>query len=300
SGSRDLDPEDESNLTAHAKWLQVPPSQDALQTAEALGPIGAIDWLVVDHYGIDARWEQMLRPFVGSILVIDDLADRQHECDMLLDQNYYLDANSRYDGLVPPHCRQLIGPGYVILRPEFKHLIDTRLRDRSSVRRLLVNFGGVDPDNVTGLAVEAVLELQRPMLAVNVVIGASNPNRTALEQQLERLPSGVLHVQTTKMAALIATADLALGACGASTWERCYLGLPSLVVVVADNQRQAAADLHCNGIIENLGNARDLTVSVVSTALRELIDAPTRRAAMSRRSIEILSATGGDIVKLME
>lgn len=102
------------------------------------------DWLVIDHYGLDLRWERLVRPFVGSIFVIDDLADRRHDCDLLLDQNYYRGAESRYAALVPASCHQLIGPGYVILRPEFERLKATRERDRTTVRRILVNFGGVD------------------------------------------------------------------------------------------------------------------------------------------------------------
>jgi UDP-2,4-diacetamido-2,4,6-trideoxy-beta-L-altropyranose hydrolase len=225
------------------------------------------DWLDVDHYGIDWRWEAAMRPATRQILVIDDLADRVHDCDVLVDQNYYLKLSSRYDKLVPFGCRKLLGPRFLLLRPEFKNTKLSLPRQIGDVKRILISFGGTDETNVTCMALDAITLLGRPDIALDVVIGATSPHRAAVEARLSALPQSLLHVQTSRMAELIMGADIAIGACGSSTWERCYLGLPTLVLVLADNQRQGAAELNATGAILNLGEAHDMTPNSLALAI---------------------------------
>lgn len=191
---------------------------------------------MVDSYALDHKWEKFLRPHVNKIMVIDDLANRAHDCDLLLDQNYYRDIEHRYDGLLPLTCRKLLGPEYALLRPEF-HQAKKNLRKRDGkIRRILVFFGGSDPSNETKKALQAIKLLNRPEIAVDVVVGAGNPHREEIKQICSEMPNTTYYCQVENMAELMAAADLAIGAGGVTTWERLYLELPTIAIAVAENQ----------------------------------------------------------------
>jgi UDP-2,4-diacetamido-2,4,6-trideoxy-beta-L-altropyranose hydrolase len=285
-------PEDNDGFKSFS-WLA-----DAQQVLNNF-PVEEADWLVVDHYEIDARWEVMLRSRAKHILVIDDLADRPHDCDVLLDQNYRLNLAHRYDGLVPPNCTKLLGPRYLLLRPEFINARKSLRRDYSTVKRILVNFGGTDEPNLTMRAVNAIQSLQLPNLFVDVVVGQTNPHQAALQQEVRALSGFAFHLQTDRMAALICAADLAIGASGSSTWERCSLGLPTLALVLADNQREAARELGEAGIIVNLGDARDVPVTALASELDKLIKDRLRRIALSSRSLKVVPGDQPSIAQLL-
>lgn len=224
----------------HACWLGVSQIQDAADSIQALSDANW-DWLIVDHYALDSCWESMLRQTGKKILVIDDIADRQHDCDILLDQNLYVDMETRYIGKVPAHCQLLLGPRYALLRDEFRQLHD-QIKPRSGpVKRVLVFFGGIDAANYTGNTIELLSKMDVPDLHVDVVIGTQHPVRERIEADCARLRF-VFHVQTNRIAELMATADLAIGAGGSAIWERCCLGLPTLTICGADNQHKQISD----------------------------------------------------------
>ena len=136
-------------VNAESPWMSW--EEDAKLTSRVIEEWGKADWLIVDHYALDSGWEASLRPSTGQIMVIDDLADRQHDCDLLLDQNFYEGLDRRYCRLVPGTCRKLLGPKYALLRPEFIRA-RANLQERSdAVRRVLIAFGGVDRSNETCL-----------------------------------------------------------------------------------------------------------------------------------------------------
>lgn len=232
---------------AHSNWLGTSQAQDASDSAEALAD-RKWDWLVVDHYALDARWESAMRNTAGKIMSIDDLADRKHDCDVLLDQNYYRDMQTRYDGKVPEHCRLLLGPRYALLREEFRKLRAQVKPRTGEVRRILMFFGGVDAGNYTGHAIEALSGLGIKGVEVDVVIGAQHPRRAEIEQACAT-QGYACHVQTSRMAELMVAADLAIGAGGSVTWERCCLGLPALSICTAENQRRQIADAAEAGLL---------------------------------------------------
>lgn len=241
--------EEESTVPAHAHWLGTNWESDAEQTVAALTDEASWEWLVVDHYSLDDRWESNIRPLVHRIMVIDDLADRPHDCDLLLDQNFYKDMEIRYQGMVPSHCHQLLGPGYALLRREF---IETRKRLREcdgAVRRILVFFGGVDSRNMTAVALDACAQLNRPDISVDVVVGRTNPHIDALREQSRHALGTTIHVQESNIAELMNESDLAIGAGGTVMWERCCLGLPTVVWSIAENQALQIADAAQAGII---------------------------------------------------
>ena len=236
----------ETDELTHAAWLTTSQAKDAEQTMAALGK-GAWDWLVVDHYALDHRFEMPLRKICQHIMAIDDLADRVHDCDVLLDQNFYQDQTKRYLDKVPSHSRQLLGPSYALLRSEFKAMRDKVQVRTGKVNNILVYFGGVDAENLTGQVLDVLIKLNLS-IQVTVVIGQQHPQKEKI-QQLCAQHRFVCHVQTAQMASIMAEADLAIGAGGTSVWERCSLGLPSLCVATAENQRQQLHDLQFAGMV---------------------------------------------------
>jgi UDP-2,4-diacetamido-2,4,6-trideoxy-beta-L-altropyranose hydrolase len=254
-----------SSDLGHAHWLGTSQQADAQDTIQALSD-STWDWLVVDHYALDVRWETSLRQKTKNILVIDDIADRNHDCNVLLDQNLYADMSSRYDGRVPTHCQLLLGPRYALLRDEFRKLHEQAKPRTGQIRRILVFFGGVDAENYTGRAIEALVKIDIPELHVDVVIGSQHPHRAQIQGKCTQY-GFVCHVQTSQMAELMAAADLAIGAGGSSNWERCCLGLPSLLTAIAENQVLANSALAEFGAVDYLGKSSKVSVDKWRRAL---------------------------------
>lgn len=274
--------------SGHAAWLGVPWQSDVQEVREVLGRLPRQDWLVVDSYALDCRWEEALRPLVGRIMVIDDLADRPHDCDLLLDQNLVPHPESRYTGLLPLNCRQLLGPRHALLRPEFWRERQ-RLQPRDGrVRRILIFFGGSDATNETAKALRALRLLDREGIAIDVVVGAANPHRQEIAALCKTLPRITYHCQIENIAELMARADLAIGAGGTTTWERCFLGLPSLTMVLAENQAQIAAAIAAAGATRNLGFHDQVTPEMIAAALRESFAAPEQLREMGKRAMAVM------------
>jgi UDP-2,4-diacetamido-2,4,6-trideoxy-beta-L-altropyranose hydrolase len=276
---------------AHAAWLEVDEARDLAETQALLGRIGGADLLVVDHYGLDARWESAVRARSGRIFVIDDLADREHDADWLLDQNLVAGMQERYDRLVGERCIKLVGPRYALLRPEFAQQ-RSALRARDGVvRRLLVSLGGMDADNVTLRVLDALASLSARALAVDVVAGAANPHAALLRQSCARHERWRFHHSTGRMAELMAEADLALGAGGATTWERACLGLPALILVLGENQRETALAMSAAGCAEAM-QAEETITERLASAISGLLAAPERLREMARRNLELVDGLG--------
>ncbi len=251
----------------YEQWLGVPWYQDARDTIEAMGS-HAFDWLVVDHYALDARWEEALAPKVGRILAIDDLADRPHAVDLLLDQNRP-EHTEAYAALCPKGCHRLLGPRYALLRREFLEARRAVQPRSGGVGRLLVFYGGVDATNETSKALRALQTLGRDW-HVDVVIGATNPHRAEVERRVVDLKGAVLHVGSTEMARLMAQADLSLGAAGTATWERAGVGLPVVATVVAENQQEIGSEIVRCGLGQCLGEAAQVGEQDLVQALLDL------------------------------
>jgi len=211
---------------------------DAEQTQQLL-PEGPVDWLVVDHYALDADWELLLRGRCQRMMVIDDLADRQHDCDLLLDQTLGR-LEEDYVQLVSENCTLLTGSQYALLRPEFAELREMSLqrRVRPQLQRILISMGGVDQHNATGAVLAALNKSSLPQeCQVTVVMGEQAPWLQTVQEQAEQMrwPTTV-QVNVDNMAQLMVESDLAIGAAGSSSWERCCLGLPTILLVLAENQ----------------------------------------------------------------
>ena len=233
---------------AHAHWLGCDWQTDALQSCEAISV--TVDWIIVDHYALDHRWETAMRAKCARIMCIDDLADRPHDCDLLLDQSLGR-CSQDYAMLVPQHAKLLLGPKYALLRPEFAQWRDTSLarRETTQLRHILVTMGGVDADNVTGRVLTALQGSDIATLdKITVVLGPHAPWREQVIRQAADMPI-LTQVLTgvDNMAELMASCDLAIGAGGSTTWERCALGVPSILIILAENQRNIGRSLHQSG-----------------------------------------------------
>lgn len=250
---------------SHSTWLGATQEQDVQGCIPILNVLKP-DWIVVDHYALDARWEHGISFHCRRLMAIDDLADRPHECDFLLDQTYGRTSN-HYRKFVPTGCLLLCGSQYALLRPEFPILRDYSLRRRRSpaVSELLVSMGGVDITNTACAVLQAMHATSLPAACrITVVMGQTAPWLYEVQEQAANLPwSTRVLVGVRDMAQLMADSDLAIGAAGSTTWERCCLGLPSAILVVADNQRYAAQLLAKNQAVRIIDGGSGLQASIV-------------------------------------
>lgn len=229
---------------AHAAWLGCDWHSDAQQCRFLLSD--KVDWLIVDHYALDHRWERVMRTTCQRIMVIDDLADRPHDCDLLLDPSLGR-TETDYRDIVRSDTQLLLGPEYALLRPEFAQWRATSLarREAPKLRHILVTMGGVDRDNVTGRVLATLNQIRLPTVEkITVILGRLAPwrNEVHIAAAGMRIPTIVLS-GVDNVAELISSCDLAIGAGGTTTWERCSLGVPSVLLVLADNQLNIAKQM---------------------------------------------------------
>lgn len=260
---------------------------DACETIKRVKEIDSVDLLIVDHYSLDENWEKALRPYVKKVMVIDDLANRKHDCDLLLDQNYYENLHTRYEQLVPAHCTMLLGPKYVLLRDEFFN-VHPRVRD-GSIEQILIFFGSSDPTGETIKALRAIEQLNDDRLKVDVIVGASNPRCEEIEKMCQNMSSVTFHFQVNNMAMLIQRADLAIGAGGAITWERAVLGLPTLTVTIAENQLETTKLLHHIGATIYVGKSENISVAMLTQNIEQLLNDKQLMKQLSKRSEQIVN-----------
>jgi UDP-2,4-diacetamido-2,4,6-trideoxy-beta-L-altropyranose hydrolase len=257
---------------------------------------GGCDFLVVDHYGLDARFERACRPWAKTILVIDDLSDRSHDCDILLDQTPGRQA-SDYAGLVPGHCAILAGSQFALLDPRFRRARERLGAPSDQVRRVLVGFGGTDPAGATVRVLEA-LAVAKLGTAVDVVLGIANDDMGRIRQLAAQLdPPAAVHVSVDDMASMIARADMAIGAGGVSALERCCLGVPSITITIADNQRKLADELARSGATENLGPVSELSTRNIAEAVSHLASDSEWRRKMRAAALAVADGLGAARVR---
>lgn len=253
-----------------------PETADAQASKAAIGNT-RYDWLVVDHYDLGDRWEKDMASQADRVMAIDDLG-RHHDCDLLVDQNYPNPIHQMYQAAASAKCVLLLGPEFALVRPEFTKLRSHSLaRQRDKLSKVLVFMGGSDPLNETSKALNGIALAGISDLAIDVVIGGNNPHRSVVEAAYGRLPSAQLHVQTQQMADLLASADCAIGAGGSTTWERCVLGVPALVTILADNQEPIAVVVAAAGAHRVLGWHDAITAKDYADALRMLDGEKLRR-----------------------
>ncbi|WP_238348334.1 UDP-2,4-diacetamido-2,4,6-trideoxy-beta-L-altropyranose hydrolase [Pseudomonas sp. RW10S2] len=277
----------------YSRWLGASQAQDARACVELLGDV-PVDWLIVDHYGLDIAWEKVLRASARHLLVFDDLANRDHDCDVLLDQTFGRDV-ADYQKRVPEHCMSLCGASYAVLRPDFQQFRPVSLKRRQSpaLEHVLISLGGVDKANATGALLGALAQIERYDISrITVVMGASAPWLEDVRRLASNMPVQTdVKVNVQDMAQLMVEADLAIGAAGSTTWERCCLGLPSFMLVVADNQMFSAQQIAQSGAVQMLVLDETLP-DQLSALLARASKEPDFLPGMSSRAREIVDGDG--------
>ncbi len=292
-----LDSVDASENDTHSSWLGVSQQQDAEEAITRLREISIKpNWLVVDHYAIDSAWEQCLRPYVENIMVLDDLANRTHECEVLLDQTLGRVEND-YQGYVPQNAHLLLGPQYALLRDDFRRLRDQSLERRrgiTKIKNVLVSLGGSDPHNITGWLLEIVKDTELE-LNFDVILGPGMLHRDTLLNQ--NYPNFIrIHDAVKEFAGFVSRADIAIGAAGTTSWERCCLGLPTLLIVTADNQGKIAEELERAGAAKIVGQVGQLNRDHLVENLQKWKRNPKIVSEVSQRAADICDGYGVDRV----
>lgn len=263
--------------------------EDARLSIEAISKVRA-EAVVVDSYGLDWVWESLVREELGvPIVAIDGLADRRHTADIVVDPTYVKDDRDRWLGRVGADTQVLRGPRYALISPRFEGQLVKRPSRDGRVERVLVSFGGSDPQNLTDRALDAFELLTDLNLALDVVVGAGHSTPQAVQARCANLPNATFHHATTRMADLMTAADLAVGSGGITTYERALLGLPAIVIVAAANQvTQVASVAQANALLA-LGTAENVTSEQLAFAVRSLAadeDAVRRMSAAARAIVE--------------
>ena len=254
------------NSLSHGDWLGATQYQDASECMKKL-KTSKVDWLIVDHYAIDQHWQQSLKAYYCKLLVIDDLSDRRHDCDIFLDQNFGRKEQD-YKRLLPKSCEILLGSKYALLREEFAKWRKYSLERRKNpaMKKILVSMGGVDAENITGQVLEELSLCKLPEdIFVTIVMGGTAPHLENIRQMVNNLPyKAELKVNIDNMAEIMANVDLAIGATGSTTWERCCLGLPTIQIVIAKNQNIIAELLVRKNAIKLIKEVEELSSILIS------------------------------------
>lgn len=281
--------------TAHACWLGASWQQDAEDTGLALQQ-DRPRLMIVDHYALESRWERRIGEMGMHIAVIDDLADRSHDCRWLVDQNCLPAQQARYASLLPRDCVTLFGPSFALIRSEFRTAKSVRnLRD-GRIAQVLIFFGSVDSGDYTTRAILAIRELESSQLRVDVVTGMANPRRQSIEALCRQDSRFSYHCQVTNMAELMAAADLAISAGGFTSYELAYMGVPSILFPLSPIQERVSAELAARGAALRLGQTDVFPEAELRESLRILLDSAARCRQMTCAANEIFDGAGAQRV----
>ena len=263
----------------YLSWLGATQEQDSEQTIRVIPK--NTDLLIVDSYALDEIWHKQLRPYTKKIMVIDDLADRQFDCDVMLNQNLGIQKED-YKEQVPDNCELLLGCEYALLRPEFPNLRERALEKRKNtkeIKNILISLGGYDPENLT----YNILKEIRAKFDITVVLGGSSPHNVMIKNYAKTKNISVI-IDANNMAELMIDADLAVGASGSTSWERCCMGLPTLLLIAEDNQREIAKSLTQLGAVKII---KDLSKDLIG-----IEDEFTIWQEMSAKAQEVCNGLG--------
>ena len=282
-------------VKAWQPWLQ------SLNTQATSSVHRTIDWCIYDNYGLAADFVKVIKPSCRQLMAIDDLANREHPVDLLLDQNAVFGMQTRYQTMLPAACTQLLGPQYALLRPEFYSSSmpitaqTSSARSYQRVNRILVSIGGSDTVGLTERLCKLLFAQQVfADISLDVVVGSAYEKITELTELIAARANSRLFVQTNEMASLMRQADLAIGAGGSSQWERALTHLPSLVVAVADNQQPGCEYLQHLGAIQYLGRVEQVSDELLLNAITNIIENKDLRQALAERAYALMAIAQND------
>lgn len=254
------------------------------------------DVVVVDHYGLDARWERRIAQGGAQVLVIDDLADRDHECRWLLDQNLFAGgetvARDRYRERAGSNCVFLLGPRYALINQSIVAAAASPRVVASGKPRVFVAMGLADPTGATVRVIQALRALAGVELEADVVIGAANPRRDEIEAAAREDQRLKVQLQPRDYAERLAASHIAVGAGGVSALERCLVGVPSVVLSIADNQVEPARGLCEAGAALYLGSVEESSERAISTAITLLLESDELRRSLRSAGLRLVDGRG--------
>jgi UDP-2,4-diacetamido-2,4,6-trideoxy-beta-L-altropyranose hydrolase len=284
----------QNSKLVHADWLQVSQEVDARDTKKILQK-KKCDWLIVDHYAIDHKWERLLKPYTQKLMVIDDLADRYHECDLILDQNLIKNYNFRYHELIQKTTKILLGPEFALLQPQYSQLRPKVKPRTNKINRVFVFFGGADNFNLTKKTIKALCKLNVKNYKIDIVCPKISEDLKFSLEQLKASNDVKTFDTVDSLAPFIASADLAIGAGGATTWERLCLGLPSLIITLAENQKPVAKELDRLNLAKWIGHGDVVTSITISECIKYYFSKPKIKA-WSENCLKVVDGCGADRV----
>jgi UDP-2,4-diacetamido-2,4,6-trideoxy-beta-L-altropyranose hydrolase len=281
-------------------WLGCSYQDDATECLQVLRNL-KINLLIVDHYSLDYSWQQLLKNNLNrtnsfKIMVIDDLANRKHDCDILLDQTLGR-KHSDYSAFVPNHCKLMLGADFIMLRDEFlqqQELAKIKRNETVLVNNILITMGGTDPDNISKKILNWLITFQKSnsQILVTVVANQSSPFIKDLHELGKKYQWIKIICNPKSMAEIMLNADIAIGSSGSTAWERCCLGLPSLSIINAENQNFLNDSLSKEGAIINLGHHLSLNYQRFEESLLQLMNVPSHYHNMVQKSFACCNGLG--------
>jgi UDP-2,4-diacetamido-2,4,6-trideoxy-beta-L-altropyranose hydrolase len=272
----------------YSQWLGVKQKKDADDCVDLI-KLEKVNWVIVDHYGIDEQWHKRIKPYCEKLMVIDDLANRKFDCHLLLNQNLGIE-NKHYDNKVPADCILLLGTKYALLRPEFSRLRSKAIikrKNTGSIKNIIISMGGNDINNIT----HSILENISNNYSVTVVLGKYSPHNKMLQNYVKNKNIKLL-IDSKNMAELMLNADLAIGAGGSTSWERCCLSLPTFIFLIDENQRMIVKQLVKLGSVRLLENTGS-----IKNNLEDIRNDISSWTLMARKSRNICDGLGASRVR---
>ena len=269
--------------------MRLDESSDVVGSRELLRRLDGVDWLVYDHYGLDAFWSAALRPYARHVMAIDDLANRRHECDLILDQTPCPNPERRYAHLIPEGCQRLFGATFALLRREFAAARPSTARHPSGIRALAIAMGGFSDSRYVARILDAISRVSALHGVAIHILGNSSP---VSEHAAQITQHGFLE----DPAPLLRHMDIAVGAAGSSALERCCLGLPSIIVTIAQNQELLASSLQAAGCVRYLGSISEVDALQIAATLSKLHSDPAEISAMGRHGLHLVDGNGASRV----
>ena len=271
--------------------------EDAAETATIAGQQEA-QWVVIDGYHFDADYQRKLKEVGLKVLFVDDYGHASHYyADIILNQNVYAQPNLYSNK--EPYTQLCLGSKYVLLRREFWEWRAWQRPYPEKIRNILVTLGGSDPHNATEAVVRALKQLAQSDLEVVVLIGAHNPHYDSLKLTTSKDHHIQLRKNVSNMPELMAWADLAISAGGSTNWELAFMGLPSFIITIAENQEPIADALDSMGIASALGWDNQLTTDSILHKLKWMLADLESYRQMSKRGRDLVDGDGQRLIKKM-
>lgn len=286
---------DEGFKLCHLLSCELGSLLDAQKTAQFAKQLQC-DWVCVDGYQFGTDYQQYLNQLGCRSLFLDDYGHAEsYSADLILNQNLSAQPNLYQNRI--PNTRLLLGIKYTLLRKEFWQWRGWQRKISTVANHLLITLGGSDPNNVTAWVLDALQKIQNQTFKITVIVGNTNPHRNALIEKVKHSIHEIdLVFDAIDMSSYLVSANLAISAGGSTTWELAFLGLPSLIVTLADNQRAIAQALHEKGIAISVGEASELNADQFVNLLQQLAHNPEHRQMMSQKGQALIDGEGGDRV----